>query len=440
MATVQANYSSKTGKLLNYKWTALLGRDEQGKQIRITKRVEPLGLTPKAELKKMQNLADTWEEEERKKHLASRDSVAERRRKERDRENITINSFIDSHWMPKHVKDGSHTPDTIAFYISMSNDIKKYFDSVVPGIKLSQIDKECVLDYLAWMRNDATTKKGTPYGATTIQHHFSTLRNILEYAVYVDYLKENPTKKLKATDRPQREPHEIDFLENEDAVKFMACLDSEEEKAYWEKQHRTNLFWKTLCNTLILTGLRRGELVGLQWGDLDKKNLLLNIRRNVTLDTSNKTETDPEKKIHIGLTKGKEIRKVPISKYLLSLFEQLKTEQDNKFGFLMPSAFVFCRETDAFLPVYPSEPTRMMRKYIKRHGLPDMSPHDLRHTAASLAIEAGADVKQVQTLLGHKDPAITLKFYAGITEAKNREAVEGIENLLRPKEKAEEKA
>ena len=83
-----------------------------------------------------------------------------------------------------------------------------------------------------------------------------------------------------------------------------------------------------------------------------------------------------------------------------------------------------------------------MRKYIKRHELPNMSPHDLRHTAGSLAIQSGANVKQIQQLLGHKDATTTLKFYTGITEKAAKETVNGIENILRPtkKEEGEKKA
>ena len=441
MATVQVNYSKRTGQILNYKWTALLGRDEHGKQIRLTKRVDPLGMTEKAELKKMQRDADAWEEEQRAIYEQSRESIRERRQKEKDRENTTLIDFIDHHWMKKHVKDGKHTPDTIAFYSNMATGIKAYLKEKAPGMKVSQISKEDVLDYLTYLRTEAKTKRGTPYSETTIQHHFSTLRNILEYAVYVDYLREDPCKKLKQSDRPRRGEHEIDFLDDEQAVLFMVCLDSKAEKDYWTKHSGTHLFWKTLVNTLILTGLRRGELVGLQWGDLDTKGMMLHIRRNVTIDTSNKAEKDPEKKIHVGVTKGKTIRKVPISKYLLDLFVEYKAEQENKYGgTLLPNAYIFCRTDNAYLPIYPTEPTRQMSKFIKRHKLPNMSPHDLRHTAATLAIESGASVKEIQALLGHRDAATTLKFYAGISERTQRGTVEGIENMIRPKSKTESKA
>lgn len=441
MAYVQQCKSKRTGQVINYKWTALIGRDENYKQIRLTKRVEPFGLTPAREMKEQQARADEWEKivkaEYEKEHGAS---AEEKLRARKERERITLESFIDEHWIKKHVQNGTHTPDTVAFYNNMAKDIKAYFREYRPEIRLSQLDKEDVLDYLAYMRNDAKTQRGTPYGKTTIQHHFSTLRNILEYAVYMDYISEDPCKKLKPTDRPKREQKEVDFLAPDEAVRFMTALDSEEEREYWEQIHGSHLGWKCLINTLILTGLRRGELVGLQWGDLDTKKMLLHIRRNVTIDTTHKDEQDPAKKIHIGETKGKEVRKVPISKYLCDLLTAFKTEQEKKYGALfMPNAYIFSRPDDVYLPIYPTEPTRLLRKYNKRHKLPDMSPHDLRHTAASLAIESGASVKEIQGLLGHKDPGVTLKFYAGLTEKAQQRTIMGIEDMLRPKEKTEEK-
>ena len=88
--------------------------------------------------------------------------------------------------------------------------------------------------------------------------------------------------------------------------------------------------------------------------------------------------------------------------------EQLKKEQESNFGIVFPSAFIFNRSTDVYKPIYPTEPTRWQSKFVKRHNLPKVSPHDLRHTAATLALEGGANLKDVQNLLGHSDPSTTM--------------------------------
>lgn len=175
---------------------------------------------------------------------------------------------------------------------------------------------------------------------------------------------------------------------------------------------------------LLKTGLRRGECVGLQWGDIDGNKLTLSISRNVTVDRNS-----PDK-IHIGRTKTDEDRVVPISQRVYALLMNLKSEQQKKHGVLFPNAFVFCSALDPYKPIYPTEPTRWQSKFVKRNDLPQVSPHDLRHTAATLALESGADLKQVQELLGHRDPSTTMAFYTGVTEEAQRRTIEGIESLI----------
>ena len=436
MATIEER-KNKDGEVIGYRFRVCVGRDARKKQVWRTKTIpRPFGLSAKKEEKEVKRLADAWEQEQRKEYEKNKNRENLLRESEKNR--ITLSDFIELHWFEKHVKDGKHTPDTIAFYQSMSEDIKSYFKSEYPGIKLNQVGKEEVLDYLVWMRTSSNTKSGKPYGKTTIQHHFSTFRNILEYAVYLEYIDDDPCRRLKATDRPRRDEKEVDFLDEDEAVRFLACLDSEEEKLYWEKSKNSYLYWKCLLNSFMLTGLRRGELVGLQWRDLDEKGLRFHVRRNVTVDTSNKAEKDASKKIHVGEVKGKKVRVVPISGYLLELLQEFKKEQNKKFNNqLKETDYIFCRSDEKSLPIYPTEPTRMVRKFIDRHGLKNVSPHDLRHTAATLAIDSGASIKQVQKLLGHKDAATTLKFYTGITEMAQRQTVDGIEGILRPKKEVE---
>ena len=218
---------------------------------------------------------------------------------------------------------------------------------------------------------------------------------------------------LSQKERPRRDRKTIDFLEPEQAVKFMQCLESEP------------IYWQALMNVLITTGLRRGEAVTLQWRDLDAKKLELDVVRNVTLDKSAETG------LHIGKTKTGESRVVPISARLCSLLLSLKKSQEEKYGAkLLPTSFIFGNDTDPYKPIRPDSVTRHVRKFVEANGLPDVSPHDLRHSAATLALESGADLKDVQTLLGHKDPSTTLKFYTGVSEEKQRRTVEGIESLL----------
>lgn len=227
------------------------------------------------------------------------------------------------------------------------------------------------------------------------------------------YIDADPTEDLSQKEKPHRERKGIDFLEPAQAVQFMSCLEQEP------------LFWKCLVNILITCGLRRGEVAGLQWGDLDTKKLELHIERNVTHDK------EAETGLHVGKTKTGEARIVPISDRLCRLLLAFKKEQESRYNaILYPATFIFCNDADLYKPIRPDSITQHIKRFVARNNLKDVSPHDLRHSAATLALEAGADLKDVQTLLGHKDPSTTLKFYTGVSEEKQRRTVEGIESII----------
>jgi integrase len=295
----------------------------------------------------------------------------------------------------------------------MSADILEYFG---PRKRLAQIDAEAVKRYIKFCNTEAKTKKGEPYSATTVQHHFNTLRSVLEYARRFRYIQFDPCQDLSQKEKPKRDKKQIDFLAPEDAKRFIEALETEP------------LFWRCFVNLLLTTGLRRGEAVGLQWGDIDSNEKTIRVQRNVTID-----KNSPDK-LHVGDTKTRESRTVPVSPRVLALLMELKDAQQKKFGAVMfPTAYIFCSAADPYRPMYATEPTRWQRKFVERHNLPKVSPHDLRHTAASLALESGANLKQVQTLLGHADPSTTMQFYSGITEEAQRRTVEGIERILEAK-------
>ena len=401
MASIKTNYD-KDGNIISYRFRACVGRDEDYKQVWRTCTIQrPDGLTPAKERKEVERLADAWEQEQAEQYAKTRNA--------KDKTKITFAEFVTANWWTDHVMDGSHTPSSVSFYKNMSDDIVAYFGQKK---KLNAIDAEAVKRYIKYLNTEATTRGGKPLSATTIVRHYQTLRNIINYAVRFGYLKEDPCKYLSVKDKPRQENKEIDFLAPKDAQRFMTALETEP------------MFWRCFMNVLITCGLRRGECIGLQWGDVDGEALTLTVSRNVTIDK------DAPDKIHIGETKGKESRSVPLSPRVHGLLTAFKKEQDDKYGVLLPNAYIFCSEGNPYKPEYPTEPTRWQSKFVKRHKLPNVSPHDLRHTAATLALESGADLKQVQQLLGHKDPSTTMKFYAGVTEEAQRRTVQGIEDIL----------
>ena len=402
MATI-IEKKGKNGEISSYKVMVCVGRDEAYKQIWRTCTIKrPEGLTPAKEKKEVKRQAEEWEKAQKAEY--------ERTHTKEDKDKITLVSFIENHWWKDHVMDGTHTPSSVSFFGYMKNDIIAYFGEKK---RLNQIDAEAVKRYIKYLNTEAKTKQGKPYSATTVQHHFSTLRNVLEYARRFRYIQSDPCQDLSQKEKPHRDAKKVDFLEADKAREFMRCLESEP------------LFWRAFVNVLITCGLRRGECIGLQWRDIDPDKLTLSVSRNVTMDKN------AEDKIRIGNTKTGEGRTVPLSPRVYGLLMQLKREQEERLQMkIMAACFIFSRQADPQKPIYPTEPTRFVSKFVKKNNLPNISPHDLRHTAATLALESGADLKQVQELLGHKDASTTLSFYAGVTDEAQRRTVEGIESLI----------
>lgn len=402
MATIVPK-KNKSGEIISYKVMVCVGRDEQYKQIWRTCTIKrPEGLTPAKERKEIERQADAWAEEQKAEYACTNSKE--------DKTKITFESFIREHWWPDHVMDGTHKPTGVTFFKYMSDDIIAYFG---PRKKLSQIDAETIKRYVKFLNTEAKTQKGEPYSAESVVHHYNTLRSILEYARRFRYIPANPCQDLSSKEKPHKKAKKVDFLDADKAREFIRCLESEP------------LFWRAYANVLITAGLRRGEATGLQWRDIDPDKLTLSIARNVTVDKTNPNG------FSVGSTKTDKTRIVPISRRVYILLMELKHEREKQLQMkLMPTMFIFSRPSNPQMPLYPTTPTRWLRRFVKKHNLPDVSPHDLRHTAATLALESGSSLKQVQELMGHADPSTTMQFYTGITEEAQRQTVEGIESLL----------
>ena len=123
---------------------------------------------------------------------------------------------------------------------------------------------------------------------------------------------------------------------------------------------------------------------------------------------------------------------MPLSAPVLSLLAEWKEQQAEENGktIIFPKAYIFSIEASIFEPKFPTTPTRWLSRFIKANKLPNVSPHDLRHTCGSLMLASGATIKDTQDFLGHEDAKTTLKFYAGTTPETLRKAADGLAAVL----------
>lgn len=213
---------------------------------------------------------------------------------------------------------------------------------------------------------------------------YTVLLSLLKMAYMSDIIERNPMDKVT---RPVPRKDEVRATE-------AAALTVPELKNVLEALRHEPLKWQALVRLLIDTGLRRGECCGLMWSDIDLDARVATIRRNLCYT--------PSRGVYVDTTKTGRVREVDFGAETAALLRALKGDRQE--------GFVFTRE-DSDEPIHPQSPTRYLKRLSQKCGVPDLHPHKLRHTFASIAITAGADVASVSEALGHADKSTTLRMY-----------------------------
>lgn len=379
MATITPN--KKDGKTISYRFRACVGRDESGKQIfRSTTWSVPDGLTPSKAEKAAQKASDLWEKDARAEYEKDLKNPERVKARELARTKTDFVRFIETDWFPICIDNGERKPKTVSFYTDTKKNIVAYFSGhILQKITSTQIQK-----FLIYLR---TEKDFSPQN---VHHHYRTLNMIFDFAMKQEVIQKNPMDKV---DRPKLSKQKVDALSQEEATIFFRSLNS------------CPLDFRCLLQLLITTGLRRGECVGLKWRDIDESRSMVHIERNVTYTAKTGIIVNTPKTSASN-------RVLPIMDSTLALLKCLKQQrQSENPTAILEDSFVFPSESDIFSPRNPDAVTRRVKRFMRANGLPDMSPHDLRHSCATLLLSSGADIKSVQEILGHTNASTTLNFY-----------------------------
>ena len=163
----------------------------------------------------------------------------------------------------------------------------------------------------------------------------------------------------------------------------------------------------------LTTGLRRGELLGLKWTDIDLEKGDLRVQRQIGRIDG--------KIIEMPLKTKNAYRTLPLSADAISVLMQQRRKTGN-------SEWVFPSPIGG--PMSPDSVLHMLHRVLKRAGLPKVRFHDLRHTFATLALQNGVDVKTVSSMLGHYSAGFTLDTYAHVTTDAQLKAAQTMGNIL----------
>lgn len=294
-------------------------------------------------------------------------------------------------------------------------------NSIIRGNNASQKTAEQISTALKCpiSENFEAVDKDATLSAKTILHHHRLLSSILSTAVEWQVIFSNPCDRTRP---PKVERDRPKYLDEDQARQLLELLNNE------DPQYRMAIL------ALIYTGLRRGELLGLEWSDIDFDHAVISVRRSslylpdrgVFVDET-KNETSM-RAIKISLSLIAELRQYRAwqAEYRLSIGDQWQTT-DRLFT------------TWDGRPMHPDTLSGWFHEFIDRSDLPSISIHSLRHTNATLQIAGGVPITTVAGRLGHATPATTTKIYAHAIQSANEAAAQTLENLLTPSENRRQK-
>ena len=295
------------------------------------------------------------------------------------------------------IRRGSRAATTVNYDRGIIRDI------IIPKLghlKLSEIKPAHVQRFIHDVREIRTPNGNLP-AATTVSRKVACLQAILGQAVKLGIIKTNPADAKRLT-MPKAMKKDIEIFSKESLAQMFECLANE------------SLEFQCLVHLAFATGARRGEIVALQFSDIDYRNCSVTIQRSAYKITGKAISTKPPK--------DNEIRKVHIYPELVSMIIELqkkRKEQQETLGTAWQGDDWLFTKWDGSI-IHPQTPSKQWVKFLRKYDLPHHKFHSLRHTSATLLLCEGMNVRQVQERLGHGSIRTTQIYLHCIQEADER--------------------
>ncbi len=231
--------------------------------------------------------------------------------------------------------------------------------------------------------------------AKTVRNINQVISSAMDFAIAQKIIAGNP---CKAVALPKIEHKE------------MQTIPAERLQAFLTEAKATGVY--EMYYIELATGLRRGELLGLKWEDIDMKQGIIRVRRQIARING--------KIVEAPLKTKNSYRTVTISPQAIEVLNQQKVKTNDEYVFPSSNGG----------PISPDSVNNMLGRVLERARIPKVRFHDLRHTFATLALQNGVDIKTVSGMLGHFSAGFTLDTYAHVTTAAQKEAAQTMGNVL----------
>ena len=297
--------------------------------------------------------------------------------------------------------------------------LRKRVYAAIGHIRMDKLTPRQIQVFINSLYKDgANERTGKPLSLKTIRHYLSFISDVFSYAERMGVVSDNPCSKVRL---PKGEQTEKKIYTHEQVQRLLTLLEDEPLK------------YRTFFNLMIYSGFRRGEMLGLEWKDVDFENNVISVRR-----TSNYTA---KKGVYTDTTKTrKSQRSLKFPQAIMDMLKEYKAEQDEQ-ALKCGDKWV---ETDRLYTKWNGEPMQngtpyfWLGEFCEKHDLPFYGLHSFRHLFASLLVNQGVDIVTVSGALGHSTVSTTSNIYCHMLEEAQAKVSDAVSMALNFKDTKKE--
>ncbi|RKD73658.1 site-specific recombinase XerD [Sinobaca qinghaiensis] len=299
-------------------------------------------------------------------------------------------------------------------YYSYVKTIERRMLPVFGDMKLSDIKPFHIVDYMNELQKPGqhTQKEGATLSASVLQFNHRILKNIFSRAVDWEIIKTNPVANVS---KPKATKSRADAYDNQEIELLFEALKNEPEQ------------WKVMMTLVFSTGLRRGEVLGLEWDKVDLQEGTLEVVQTVQYVAGQGSLIRPPK---TGRTRKMSLPADVV--HMLKEYKHQKSKDKLQAGELWADHnhfFVFSSWDGK--PMHATSVGQWWSRFTKRHGLKHIRFHDLRHTSATFLINRGVHPKVIADRLGHADIMTTMNIYGHVLQQADKQTAKEFDGVFK---------
>ncbi|SDD88199.1 tyrosine-type recombinase/integrase [Sporomusa acidovorans] len=328
---------------------------------------------------------------------------------------MTLSEFYD-YWKHHHAEQ-NHEATTLEYNENLFIRIKQGLGH----LKIDKITVRQIMEFIDQLKAPDAGHGNKPLSNSTIAKHITLLKTLFNYAVRWDFVIRNPMTKIQP---PKQEKHQKKILDEDEMAQFLSVLSNDK-----KLNHR---LWVMLAFSL---GLRREEIFGLQWKDINFDKSIITIARAVVYVAGSGIIEKDTKSTNSHRT-------LSIPPDICTMLQQWKnevvagTKRRNKrrkvVEFIDPTApdkWVFAQPDGSVR--HPHSFNTFIRRFCENNGLKDASPHLLRHMMGSYLLKSGQiDLAAISQKLGHSSKSFTANTYIHALESTEKQSANVMQGIL----------